>query len=100
MRHHQRVHNSKSRLICKECGLTFRKKYKLEEHNAIHNNTLFTCEKCGKGFAIKSRLIRHIESHDRIRICPEEGCSEVFHRYIDLQKHKRLCHVKGKIYLR
>ncbi|XP_014481634.1 PREDICTED: zinc finger protein 681-like [Dinoponera quadriceps] len=95
-RHYRRRHSvdSKSKISCGECGMTFNKKFHLTQHQAEHfGTTSYKCDKCDKSFSTNTKLSRHEKSHDRSYPCPVSGCSEVFQKFSHLRTHKKMKHV-------
>ncbi|KAK0159644.1 hypothetical protein PV327_010738 [Microctonus hyperodae] len=93
-KHYQRVHNNENRISCKECGVVFRKKCKLDDHMAMHNGiTSFKCTKCNRIFSSMYLMRKHEKSiHNRVLKCTELNCNEEFFRYIDLRIHRKNAH--------
>ena len=87
------------RFLCTwpQCGRTYAKACKLEEHLRSHTNTRpFTCEVegCQKSFLRKGHLQRHrMACHSgtpRPFICSVGGCSKAFTLRHHLRRHERL----------
>ena len=89
----------KNRFVCKEldCGKSFPRPEKLEEHAEWH--TLpngFECKEldCGKSYETKIRLQEHVEMHLQPGaqfVCGEEGCTRGFSTRATLRDHEERC---------
>jgi len=93
LQRHAVVHEG---LACKMCGQRFRKRAKLEKHEAAHNSgeKPFKCTDCGETFDRVKALARHMSRHKQYK-CAD--CSETFLRFQALVQHQRACHPKAHL---
>ncbi|CAD6208714.1 GSCOCG00003521001-RA-CDS [Cotesia congregata] len=90
LKHHRRAHENKDRLSCKECGISFRKKYKYDEHmNRFHDGKLFKCNQCDREFKNLLKLKRHEKAHDVKYECTVENCKMIFDTYMEFRQHAK-----------
>ncbi|XP_039307596.1 MDS1 and EVI1 complex locus protein EVI1-A isoform X1 [Solenopsis invicta] len=101
-RHYKRTH---CELFCKECDLTFSKKYQLNKHLAQHLGLRgpYKCDKCNISYMSGYRFRLHKMMHEKRYPCPVSGCSEVFDQCVLMRKHKAkhyyTCDVCSKVFL-
>lgn len=94
------MHSENKKLVCKECGKAFNKKYHLIQHEAIHFPMIYKCDKCNKKFTNINKFKRDQKRHEKAArdyVCTAPGCSEVFDRWIQLCAHRRTKHVTSMI---
>jgi len=95
-RHYKRVHSEK-KLSCKECGISFNKRYQLINHQAEqHLGSMYKCDKCNKSFGTLSIFDRHQKIHEKHYPCSE--CSEEFRNLMLLNAHIKAKHVTSMYY--
>jgi len=99
MRHKKRKHNN-SRFKCLKCDAVFSNRQDRQRHIAKIHHNLVRCHICGKSMSNNELLKKHISTHKQ-HTCPH--CSEVFVRWSDYQKHRRIhsnetvtCSICGK----
>ena len=91
--------NTKGRIQCGSCEMTFASEYNLKRHIlGVHEGYKgYKCDLCGMSFGYSSVLHTHKKSHfkdpkedDRPYIC--ESCGKAFARKNDLTRHNYTVH--------
>ena len=106
LRHHLRIHQGKTRNICKKCGKHLASKKMMAMHEVSCGSTEYkhNCASCGKGYHSKQALLQHLKIHQgqapvEDRTCPD--CREVFNLVKTMREHRAVhrgpypCPVKG-----
>ncbi|XP_052566914.1 zinc finger imprinted 3-like isoform X1 [Culex pipiens pallens] len=98
--HVREVHIASRKFICGTCGLEFRRKAILQDHELAHGEAYnFTCEICGKKFKRPSALKNHvIKVHETPRhACTR--CDKKFHvNYLYLDHVENIHGIKMRFY--
>ncbi|CAG5104762.1 Oidioi.mRNA.OKI2018_I69.chr1.g1516.t1.cds [Oikopleura dioica] len=76
-------------LQCKYCDYSSSQQKVLDEHQAVHENTLQHCEFCTYTCATMANLKNHLFAHFNIRPFECEICSSTFASQAKLNYHKR-----------
>ena len=92
LRCHLRIHQGKTRNICKKCGkhLASRKMMAMHEESCGSTEYKHNCASCGKGYHSKQALLQHLKIHQgqapvEDRTCPD--CREVFNLVKTMREH-------------
>ena len=89
-KHHDRVEEltSSQRLICKDCGKSFKSFPELKRHIMIHTGERpFACTFCNKAFAQKSNMMAHMRIHTGYRPYECYICGQGFTQGTNLKQH-------------
>ena len=104
--HHLRIHQGKTRNICKKCGKHLASKKMMAMHEVSCGSTEYkhNCASCGKSYHLKQALLQNLKIHQgqapvEDRTCPD--CREVFNLVMTMREHRAVhrgpypCPVKG-----
>ncbi|KAL9972465.1 hypothetical protein ACROYT_G018771 [Oculina patagonica] len=82
--------------VCKECGKSYNKKWRLEEHKRSHTGERpYKCsfEGCGKSFIRPYHLRRHLLIHTGQSFkCTYPGCTQTFSLKHSVKRHEKRSH--------
>ena len=88
--------DSKDRITCAVCGLTFCDRSKLSRHMKLHQGEPnYNCGECGKFFYRKDHLLDHFRSHSGQRPFSCDVCDKSFARKMVLRNHM-ITHMKDR----
>ena len=106
LRRHLRIHQGKTRNICKKCSKHLASKKMMPMHEVSCGSTEYkhNCTSCDKGYHSKQVLLQHLKIHQgqapvEDRTCPD--CQEVFNLVKTVREHRVIhrgpypCPVKG-----
>ena len=106
LRRHLRIHQGKTRNICKKCGKHLASKKMMAMHEVSCGSTEYkhNCASCGKGYHSSQALLQHLKIHQgqapvEDRTCPDHR--EVFNLVKTMREHRAIhrgpypCPVKG-----
>lgn len=91
--HIKMTHMNAMDLACKICGMTYRGKHALEEHERTHGDSFnYPCKQCDKQFKRREALNKHIRTvHKKIRVFCEH-CDSSFVSTYNLNNHIESVH--------
>ena len=86
--HVKTVHLLENVFKCETCGMEYRRKIALQQHQAIHSDVYnFPCQKCDKKFKLRTVLLKHVQTVHAEASLECEHCFKMFHARYKLLDH-------------